>query len=731
MYRLLLVISLTILIAACGGDDGGTNNTGSSSSGGTVAAPSALSYTSPVGATVGQPLGSLSPTVTGSVSSYSVSPALPAGITLNSTTGVISGTPTAVAAQTAYTISAENSGGKTSFALTLSVAAAVQVSGTAAEGAPIAGATVTLKDAAGHTATAITASDGSYSITVNGLTAPFLIGVTSGSGTTLYGYAAGSGTANLDPYTSVALQAYYTAQSSNVATVFGGTLSAASFPTASQLALLVAPITGLLQPYLSNAGVTQAAQFSPFTTSFSANHTGFDQVLDRTTLSSSLLAFTVDNGSGANAGSLSTSVQVQVTAGSATTYATAAVSATTSDGATSAGSSSTQTVQVGTTSEQQTALANAESGVTTLLNSLAQLVTTKGAAITTTDTLALIDPNYLDKGADAASLAQTLQQFLAAIPAGDTFSASIYRTNRYSAAAATLDATVVIQVTSGSTVLQTNYLDENDNVDYGMVFKQETDGSWKFYGQQTQFNAHIGLTQALLYDQNTGSSSPVSTSLDMQAQATVPVGSLSGVTVSGPSNSLPDCSLTPSPATKSSVTLVQDPGLYDGEDRYDLACATTDAGAISGTPPPAGTVYTFNLSEAGGGSVQQPYTLNAVTSDSGDLLEINGTSRASFASATTGSSLAGTTVTLQFSPPTTYPVLYSYISAYCQNASEVSGGGGNDIDGTLGSIPAGTNSGTISIPAQCDGSAIDSLALSVNFVGIDGEASEVTQNLLR
>jgi hypothetical protein len=177
------------------------------------------------------------------------------------------------------------------------------------------------------------------------------------------------------------------------------------------------------------------------------------------------------------------------------------------------------------------------------------------------------------------------------------------------------------------------------------------------------------------------------------------------------------------------VTLVHDPGVYDGDDRYDLACSTTDAGAIGGTPPPAGTVYTFNLSEAGGGSVQQPYTLNAVTSDSGDLLEINGTSRASFVSATTGPSLAGTTVTLQFSPPTTYPVLYSYIAAYCQNASEVSGGGGNDIDGTLGSIPAGTDSGTISIPAQCDGAPIASLALSVNFVGVNGEASQVTQNL--
>jgi RHS repeat-associated protein len=41
-------------------------------------------------------------------SPYTVTPALPAGLTLNSATGVISGTPTAVTAQTTYTISANN-----------------------------------------------------------------------------------------------------------------------------------------------------------------------------------------------------------------------------------------------------------------------------------------------------------------------------------------------------------------------------------------------------------------------------------------------------------------------------------------------------------------------------------------------------------------------------------------------------------------------------------------------
>ena len=63
----------------------------------------------------------LLPTVSGTVSSYSVSPALPAGLSLNTTTGVISGIPTATAAKATYLITASNAGGDTTFSLSLTV----------------------------------------------------------------------------------------------------------------------------------------------------------------------------------------------------------------------------------------------------------------------------------------------------------------------------------------------------------------------------------------------------------------------------------------------------------------------------------------------------------------------------------------------------------------------------------------------------------------------------------
>ena len=106
-----------------GSTPGGGSGTGSGG-GSTLTAPSALSYSSPLTAVVGTAITSLTPTVTGTVTGYVVSPAFPAGLALDGTSGVISGTPSVVATQATYTITASNSAGTTTFDLTLTVNAA-------------------------------------------------------------------------------------------------------------------------------------------------------------------------------------------------------------------------------------------------------------------------------------------------------------------------------------------------------------------------------------------------------------------------------------------------------------------------------------------------------------------------------------------------------------------------------------------------------------------------------
>jgi hypothetical protein len=60
----------------------------------------------------------------GAVVSYSVSPALPAGLTLNTSTGIISGTPTTLTEASNYTITATNTGGSTTASLSIAVVSA-------------------------------------------------------------------------------------------------------------------------------------------------------------------------------------------------------------------------------------------------------------------------------------------------------------------------------------------------------------------------------------------------------------------------------------------------------------------------------------------------------------------------------------------------------------------------------------------------------------------------------
>jgi len=83
--------------------------------------PSGLSYVNPVSATVGVALAPLSPSITGVVDHYAVSPALPPGIALDSASGILSGTPSEARDLAPYTITANSLAGNTRFILLLTV----------------------------------------------------------------------------------------------------------------------------------------------------------------------------------------------------------------------------------------------------------------------------------------------------------------------------------------------------------------------------------------------------------------------------------------------------------------------------------------------------------------------------------------------------------------------------------------------------------------------------------
>ncbi len=85
-------------------------------------APSSLSYPTPSVFIANVSNVYLSPNLAGNATSYTITPPLPAGLSFNTNTGVISGVPTAASAATTYTIAANGTGGTST-----STSASIQV----------------------------------------------------------------------------------------------------------------------------------------------------------------------------------------------------------------------------------------------------------------------------------------------------------------------------------------------------------------------------------------------------------------------------------------------------------------------------------------------------------------------------------------------------------------------------------------------------------------------------
>ena len=285
-----VAVSALLALVACGGG-GGYGGGSSSGSGGTsiitnivispsstsVAAGSMQQYTVTAKDINGKMVSN--PTLNWSSTNNSVATVSGNGLAM----GVAAGSTTITAS-----ISYNSSGGAysgtgnattyTSNKATLTVTSSGMTMGTAAMGAPMPGAVVTLADSRGQTQTAMSDTGGRFMLQTAGMQAPFILKAEDSQGHVLYGLSEGDGVANVTSVTDLMARAWFAAQGSNVDTAFADPAGHPA-PGAADLARLDASFSQAMSGTLAAQGL-DATTFSFLSTSFSADGTGADRVLD-------------------------------------------------------------------------------------------------------------------------------------------------------------------------------------------------------------------------------------------------------------------------------------------------------------------------------------------------------------------------------------------------------------------------------------------------------------------
>jgi hypothetical protein len=145
------------------------------------------------------------------------------------------------------------------------------ISGTAATGAPMAGASITVKDVNGLARTATAAADGTYTVNVTDLATPLLIKATLNS-QSHYAFALVSdlsGTINITPLTTLMTGNALGTNPETIFASYGGT-------QASNIAANSAAVVAAVQLITAALGIDE----DPLRTAFAADHSGLDAVLD-------------------------------------------------------------------------------------------------------------------------------------------------------------------------------------------------------------------------------------------------------------------------------------------------------------------------------------------------------------------------------------------------------------------------------------------------------------------
>lgn len=542
----------------------------------------------------------------------------------------------------------------------------LSLSGIAASGKPIAGATLTLKDSLGQSRSATTAADGTYSLDTTGLTPPFLLQISTNSSTTLYGVSADANAktvVNVTPLTDIIIRSWYGVQNVSMSTAFSAPASNRA-PTPAAVSVINSIVQNTMQLWLNQAGVTSGT-FNLISTPFVADGTGVDLVLDQTTVNPSTGSVIISDG---------TTTQNSVLT---VTPSNGSIAVSTTTGGPNGTSSSTNTTVVPVQPAQQTAL----DAITTSLANFATTVNTKGAALTVTDVLPFFDPALINDGLTRDQFAQNAVSSLA----GRTISFTVLSIKSIDTTNTLADVLFMLSLSQGGqTQMQTKEF-----------FFKQVSGNWLLSGNQRIASVNVDA------EMRTNQGAYAGKGPDINVDVEPPQNTVSGVTVSGGS--------IWTGATLTQSGIVSDPS--GTLDHYFI-----NSGPLSSLPA-AGTPFTVTLTKAsGGGTVSYTLPINSWTNEA---ISITNPTASALADAHLGSPL-----TVNWTLPKTFPISRVKLSASTYTGDQtLSQTIQCDTKGPLLGITATT--ATITIPTTCSGMPVLQVNLNLGVEGVNGEREQV------
>lgn len=550
------------------------------------------------------------------------------------------------------------------------------LSGTAATGGPMAGVTVTLKDSAGNTVTTVTSASGSYSLNTTGLTAPFLLQTTAPGGASLYSVSADLGTAtvaNLTPLTDLIVRSWYALHNVSAETAFADPAGHPA-PTVQQASSVAATVLSLMQLALNNGHAGIVAPLELIEKPFVADHTGLDGVLDITS---------IVYGSGA-----------RLNLSSGATHQTSIITYDAGSGSITAASTTYDVSDFTTNSTSllsaviplQTAQGDALNAITALLNGLANLVNSRGTSLTTADLAGRLDPILVNDGLNRDQFAADM---VATFNKGQTLALVVKGIKRLELVNGSAEVEVLVSETAAG----------QTSTDDTSFFFHRVNGVWMLAG-----NNHYGRIRLFAGARTDQGALPNASYEAVDVDVKTPQGSFSAVRVV----SLGGDILRLSPG----AAVVDDSGAI-----LDSFQAST--GPLPGSSlPPAGSLYQVIMTSTAGGATSALANGVPVNSFTTEPVPLTTPTGSTLADAHLGGSL-----NVSWNLPTTYAVRQIELSALVFTGSQ-GGQPASQCESPHSVTGPSATSGTISVPATCNGKPVASVNVNLTITGVDGERSQ-------